>query len=69
MAEVEMQDDLPAHLQTYHSFNKLVMFAILSIVITLACMGLGLVGHAPLIAVLLGVGGNIALLIAFVVVG
>jgi hypothetical protein len=69
MAEVEMQDDLPAHLQTYHSFNKLVMFAILCIVTTLASMALGLVGHAPLIAVLLGVGGNIALLIAFVVVG
>jgi Na+(H+)/acetate symporter ActP len=68
MAEVEMQDDLPAHFQTYHSFNKLVMFAILSIVITLASMALGLVGHAPLIAVLLGVGGNIALLIVFAVV-
>jgi len=69
MAEVEMQDDLPAHLQTYHAFNKLVLFGILSVIITLSCMALGLVGHAPVIAVLLGVGGNIALLIAFAVLG
>jgi hypothetical protein len=67
MAEVEMQEDLPAHLQTYHAFNKLVTFAILAVTITLSCMALGLVGHAPVIAVLLGVGGNIALLIAFAV--
>jgi len=67
MAEVEMQEDLPAHLQTYHAFNKLVTFAILAVIITLSCMALGLVGHAPVIAVLLGVGGNIALLIAFAV--
>jgi len=67
MAEVEMQEDLPAHLQTYNAFNKLVTFAILAVIITLSCMALGLVGHAPVIAVLLGVGGNIALLIAFAV--
>jgi hypothetical protein len=67
MAEVEMQEDITAHLQTYHSFNKLVTFGILAVIITLSCMALGLVGHAPVIAVLLGVGGNIALLIAFAV--
>jgi Bacterial aa3 type cytochrome c oxidase subunit IV len=67
MAEVEMQEDITAHLQTYHAFNKLVTFGILAVIITLSCMALGLVGHAPVIAVLLGVGGNIALLIAFAV--
>jgi hypothetical protein len=67
MAEVEMQEDITAHLQTYHSFNRLVTFGILAVIITLSCMALGLVGHAPVIAVLLGVGGNIALLIAFAV--
>ena len=66
MADVEMQDDLPAHLQTYHGFNRLVLFGILSVIITLSCMALGLVGHAPLIAILLGVGGHIVLQIAFV---
>jgi hypothetical protein len=60
-----MQDDLPAHVQTYHAFNKLVSFGILSVIITLSCLALGLVGHAPLIAVLLGVGGHIVLLVAF----
>lgn len=67
MAEVEMQEDITAHLQTYHSFNKLVTFGILAVIITLSSMALGLIGHAPVIAVLLGVGGNIALLIAFAV--
>ena len=42
----DVQDDLPAHLQTYQSFNKLVLFAILFIVLLLSCMALGLVGSA-----------------------
>ena len=42
-------------------------FGILAVIITLSSMALGLIGHAPVIAVLLGVGGNIALLIAFAV--
>ena len=40
----DAQDDYPAHLSTYTSFNKLVLFTILFIVLLLACMALGLVG-------------------------
>ena len=65
MADAE--DDLPAHLKTYESFNKLVLFTILFIVLLLACMALGLVGSTPIFALLLGIGGTVALLVAFAV--
>ncbi len=63
----DVQDDYPAHSSTYQSFSKLVLFAILFIVLLLACMALGLVGNSGLIALLLGIGGTVALLVAFTV--
>ena len=63
----DTQDDLPAHLQTYQSFSKLVLFSILLIVLLLACMALGLVGNSGFFALMLGIGGTVALLIAFAV--
>ena len=63
----DAQDDFPAHLNTYQSFNKLVLFTILFIIVLLSSMALGLVGNAPLFALVLGIGGTIALLVAFAV--
>ena len=63
----EAQDDYPAHLATYTSFNKLVLFTILWVVLLLACMALGLVGNLPVISLLLGIGGTVAMLVAFAV--
>jgi hypothetical protein len=63
----DAQDNYPAHLSTYNSFNKLVLFTILFIVLLLSCMALGLVGNVPLFALLVGIGGTIALLVAFAV--
>ena len=65
----DAQDDFPAHAQTYQSFSKLVLFTILFIVLLLSCMALGLVGNSGLIALLLGIGGTLALLVAFTVLG
>ena len=59
------QDDYRAHLATYASFSKLVLFMILWIVLLLACMAMGLVGSSGLIALLLGIGGTIALIVGF----
>ena len=59
--------DLPAHLQTFHSFSKLVLFSILHIVLVLACLALAFVGNAALLALILGLGGTIALLVAFAI--
>jgi len=63
----EGQDDYRAHMETYTSFNKLVLFTILWIVLLLACMALGLVGSLHVFALLLGIGGTVGLLVAFAV--
>lgn len=68
MADAQ-EADYPAHAQTYQSFSKLVLFSILFIVLLLACMALGLVGSSGFFALLLGIGGTLALLIAFAVLG
>jgi hypothetical protein len=66
MAEAT-QDEFRQHADTYASFSRLVLFMILWIVLLLACMALGLVGNSGLIALLLGVGGTIAIIVAAVV--
>ncbi|MBC7892145.1 MAG: aa3-type cytochrome c oxidase subunit IV [Sphingobacteriaceae bacterium] len=63
----DYQHDFRAHQDTFNAFNKLVLFSILSIVLTLCAMALGLVGHLPLLALLLGVGGHVVLLVAFAI--
>lgn len=65
----DTQDDYPAHVQTYHAFNKLVLFMILFIVLLLACMAMGLVGSAGTFALLVGIGGTLALIVGFAVMG
>ena len=54
-----------AHHDTYASFNKLVMFTVLWVILLLSSMALGLVAHAGFLSVVLGVGGTIVLLVAF----
>jgi hypothetical protein len=54
-----------AHLDTYTSFNKLVMFTVLWVILLLSSMALGLVAHVGFLSVVLGVGGTIVLLVAF----
>ena len=60
--------DLRAHEQTFHSFNKLVLFAILHIMLVLSCLALAFLGNAPLIALSAGVGGTVLLLALFATV-
>jgi hypothetical protein len=71
MAEVQaqVQEDYRAHQETYDAFNKLVLFSLLWIVLLLVSMALGLIGNLPIIALLLGVGGSLALLVGFAVLG
>ena len=68
MAEAT-QDELEAHQNTYSAFSRLVLFAILWLVLLLSSLALGLIGHVGVIALLLGAGGTVALLIAFAVLG
>ena len=63
------QEEIRVHTETYTAFNKLVLFTILWVILLLASMALGLIAHAGIISLLLGVGGTIALLIGFAVLG
>ena len=72
MAVVEFDaptEEVRAHRRTFLGFERLVLFAVLHITLTLACLALAFVGHAPLFAFLLGVGGTLALIAGFVVFG
>ena len=64
MAEATQQE-VREHMETYTAFNKLVLFMILWLVLLLSCMALGLIGGVGTLALLGGIGGTIALLIAF----
>ena len=66
MAEAS-QEEFRAHMATYTAFSRLVLFMILWLVLLLGCMAMGLVGNAGLIALLLGIGGTVALLVGFAV--
>ena len=57
--------ELREHEQTFHSFSKLALFAILHIMVVLSCLALAFLGNAPLIALLAGVGGTVVLLALF----
>jgi len=63
------QEEIRAHMDTYSSFNKLVLFTILWVILLLSSMALGLVAHVGIISLLLGVGGTVVLLIGFAVLG
>ena len=60
--------ELREHVQTFHSFSKLVLFAILHIILVLSCLALAFVGNAPLFALIAGVGGTVLLLVLFVTI-
>jgi hypothetical protein len=60
--------DLRAHRQTFQLFSKVVLFAVLHIALVLACLALAFLGNVPLPALILGLGGTIALIVAFTVV-
>jgi len=62
MAVVEFDatpaEEVRAHRKTFITFERLVLFAVLHITLTLGCLALAFVGHAPLFAFLLGCLGR-----------
>lgn len=59
--------DLRTHRETFHSFGKVLLFAILCIGLILACLALAFLGNIPLLSLLIGVAGMMALVVAFAV--
>ncbi|UYN96128.1 MAG: hypothetical protein KIT25_04050 [Enhydrobacter sp.] len=52
--------------RSYHSFEYLVLFATLHVTLTIASIALAFVGDARILALLLWVGGSVAMIAAFV---
>jgi hypothetical protein len=67
--ETDSAAEVRAHRRTFMTFERLVLFAVMHITLVLACLALGLIGHTPVIALLLGIGGTLALLVGFMVTG
>jgi hypothetical protein len=59
--------ELRTHRRTFDSFARLVLFAILHIGLTLACLALAFLAHVPLIALVIWIGGTLAMIAAFTV--
>jgi hypothetical protein len=63
------QEEIRVHADTYASFNKMVLFCAVWVILLLASMALGLIAHIGILSLLIGVGGTVVLLIAFAVLG
>jgi len=69
VTEFDNTAEVRAHRRTFVAFERLVLFAVLHIALTLACLALAFMGDAPLMALLIGIGGTLALIAGFVVTG
>jgi hypothetical protein len=60
--------ELREHRRSYMTFERMVLFAAMHIALVLSCLALAFLGNVPLVAFLLGAGGTIALITAFVII-
>jgi hypothetical protein len=66
VSDLEMTE-VRVHRRTFMTFERLVLFAALHITLTLVCLALAFIGHAAVFALLLGIGGTLALIVGFVI--
>jgi hypothetical protein len=59
--------ELRAHRRIFESFGRLVLFAILHIGLTLACLALAFITQVPLISLVMWKGGTLAMIVVFAV--
>ena len=59
--------ELRAHRRTFESFGRLVLFAILHIGLTLACLALAFLAHIPVVSLVAWIGGTLAMITVFTV--
>lgn len=62
-------DEMRAHLRSYMTFERRVLFALLHAALVLACLALAFLGDSPTIAFLFGAGGSLAIIAGFVTRG
>ena len=59
--------ELRVHRRTFDSFARLVLFAILHIGLTLACLALAFLAHVPIISLVIWIGVTLTMIAAFTV--
>jgi len=69
VAEVDTNPEVRMHRRTFITFERLILFAVMHVALVLSSLALAFLGHIPVIAVLLGVGGTVALIAAFAIAG
>jgi hypothetical protein len=67
IVDMNRQEEFLAHRKTFIGFERLVLFAAIHVALILVCLAMAFVGHMPTLAVILGVGGTLALIIFFAV--
>lgn len=63
------REEITEHIQSYFTFAHLILYVVLHIALTLACVALAFIGHAALVAFLFWLGGTLVLLSAFALAG
>ena len=64
-----MSAEVREHRRTFVTFERLVLFAAMHVVLTLGSLALAFIGHAGFIAAVIGIGGTLALIVGFAVTG
>jgi hypothetical protein len=62
-------EEVREHRRSYLGFERMVAFSALHIALILTCLALAFIGHIPVIAFLLGLGGSLMTIAAFVIYG
>jgi hypothetical protein len=61
--------ELRAHRRTFESLGRLVLFVILHIGLTLACLALAFLAHIPAISLAMWVAGTVDMIAVFAITG
>jgi hypothetical protein len=59
------QQLLREHRKSWVTFERVVLFAVLHVALTLACLALAFLGDAMVFALLLFIGGTMAMIVGF----
>ena len=62
-------EEMRAHRRSFLTFERLLLFSLLHIVLVLVCLALAFLGNVPVIAFLLGIVGSMGMIAAFVIGG
>jgi len=67
--DTESAAEVRAHRRSFLAFERLVLFAAMHVALSLGCLALAFPGHAEAFALLLWIGGTLALIVGFAVTG